>query len=81
MMDRKQTLEINAEELAAIEAALHTQSKILNVQASAGGIEAHDQLNQVKRALARVTQIKPRASGTPPRGWGLGWFGKAGLFS
>lgn len=56
MFDKQQKLEISQDELAVIEAALHTQSKILNVQASAGGRTARDRLNEVKRVLARVAQ-------------------------
>ena len=41
MFDDKQKLEISQDELALIEAALHTQFKILSVQASAGGEAQH----------------------------------------
>ncbi len=81
MIDKLQTLEVSTEELAVIEAALHTQSKILNVQASAGGNGARLQLNQVKSALARVTQIKPVETQGSNRPCKIGWFGRAGLFS
>ncbi|MCX8227606.1 MAG: hypothetical protein OTI35_16155 [Sulfitobacter sp.] len=59
MSDEKQKLEISRDELALIEAALHTQAKILGVQASAGGSKALTRLNDVKRALATITQQKP----------------------
>ena len=52
MFDNKQKLEISQDELALIEAALHTQSKILSVQASAGGSKALGRLNDVKRVLS-----------------------------
>lgn len=61
MLDAKQKLEISQDELALIEAALHTQSKILGVQASAGGSKARARLNDVKRVLATIAQQKPAA--------------------
>jgi len=45
MFDTKQKLEVSQDELAVIEAALHTQVKILNVQATAGGSGARRKLN------------------------------------
>lgn len=79
MFDTLQTLEISAEELAVIEAALHTQAKILNVQAKAGGSDARHQLNQVKRALATVSHHKPceTPSGRPCKS---SWFGRTRIF-
>lgn len=61
MLDKSKTLEISAEEFEVIQAALHTQSQILNVQASAGGNGARNRLNQVKRVLARMGQHSPVA--------------------
>ncbi|MEM6940461.1 MAG: hypothetical protein AAF943_03830 [Pseudomonadota bacterium] len=82
MIDKLQKLEVSAEELAVIEAALHTQSKILNVQASAGdNTGARAQLGKVKSALARVTQLRPAKSDSDPRSCKLGWFGKPSIFS
>lgn len=60
MLEQHQNLEVSAEEFSIIEAALHTQSKILHVQANAGGIGAQDRLDQVKRVLARLAQQKPQ---------------------
>lgn len=58
MLDEKQKLEISQDDLALIEAALHTQSKILGVQATAGGSNALGRLNDVKRVLATIAQQK-----------------------
>lgn len=82
MLDKSQTLEISAEEFEVIEAALQTQSQILNVQASAGGNAALTRLNQVKRVLARLAQQnpKPRAETARkpcPRVGFLAWLGGA----
>ena len=70
MLDEKQKLEISQDELALIEAALHTQSKILGVQASAGGSKALARLNDVKRVLATIDIQKPSRSRTNKRGVG-----------
>jgi len=75
MFDRHKKLEISPEELAVIEAALHTQSKILNVQASAGGNTARRRLNEVKRVLARLSAQKP-AETRPRCRTAAGWFGR-----
>ena len=79
MFDNHQKLEISQDELAVIEAALHTQSKILNVQASAGGREARDRLNEVKRVLAHVAthRTAPSKSSVKPA---TGWFGLSQIF-
>jgi hypothetical protein len=68
MFDEKQKLEISQEELDLIEQALHTQSKILGVQASAGGSKALTRLNDIKRVLATIAQQKPVRQKTKPAG-------------
>lgn len=80
MFDTQQKLEISPEELSIIEAALHTQSKILNVQASAGGQAAQVRLNDVKRVLAVVAQhsVRPKTAARKPA---TGWFGMSRIFS
>ncbi|QUJ78098.1 hypothetical protein KDD17_03160 [Sulfitobacter albidus] len=55
MFDNTQKLEISPQEIDLIEKALETQSKILHMQASAGGSGAVDRLNEVKRVLATIT--------------------------
>ena len=59
MFDKPQTLEVSKEDFDVIEAALHTQSQILNVQASAGGQGARERLNAVKRILSTLSQQRP----------------------
>ena len=56
MFDKHQKLDVTQDELTVIEAALHTQVKILGVQAAAGGSGAQRRLNEVKRTLVRVSQ-------------------------
>lgn len=79
MLEKQQKLEINPEELAVIESALHTQSKILDVQANAGAAAARSRLNEVKRVLARLDQQKPAPK--QPRMLRSGaWFSMSRLF-
>jgi len=54
MTEKTQQLDVSAQELEVIANALETQSKILRMQASAGGQEAVARLNEVKRALASI---------------------------
>ncbi len=73
MFERSPKLKISVEELAVIEAALHTQSKILNMQASAGGDTARARLNEVKRLLSSLAQRKPagKTNQTKAPFWGF----------
>lgn len=73
MFETNKKLEVSEEQLEAIEAALHTQSKILHVQADAGGQAALEKLNTVKGLLALLTQHKPAK--TREKCNPLGWFG------
>ena len=76
MFGKNQKLEISQQEIEVIEAALHTQSKILKVQANAGGRAAFDKLNEVKRTLAHIAQQTPdRPSRQRP------WSGLVRLFT
>ena len=76
MFDCDKKLEVSDDELAVIEAALHTQAKILNVQAVAGGSGARRRLNEVKRVLAHVANLRDAAEDRPRRSF-FGWFGLA----
>ncbi|MBW4963173.1 hypothetical protein [Sulfitobacter sp. CW3] len=79
MSDEKQKLEISQSELALIESALHTQAKILTVQASAGGAKALARLNDVKGALSTIRQQKPHVKADKPRQPGV-FFSMARMF-
>lgn len=79
MLAPTQKLEISTQELAVIEAALHTQSNILNVQAGAGGSDARTQLNEVKQVLARLAQQK-QTEAKPCRSKSLLWCGMERIF-
>jgi hypothetical protein len=74
MTETTKKLEISPTELDLIAGALETQTKILSMQASAGGHGAIARLNDIKRLLATVSQQTetPRASRAPNNGlWGL----------
>ena len=79
MSTNSRTLNVSAEDLAVIEDALHTQSKILHVQANAGGQQAITRLNSVKRTLATLAQQKPAPEGAKPCSSG-GWFSVSRMF-
>ena len=55
MTNMTKKLEISPNELDIIANALETQSKILRMQASAGGHGANARLNEVKRVLANIS--------------------------
>ncbi len=74
MTEETKKLEVSQNELELIASALETQSKILHVQASAGGHGAVARLNEVKRVLANISsqQEKPRQNRPSQSGmWGL----------
>jgi len=73
MLDNQQKIAVSAEQLEVIESALHTQSKILNVQAEAGGSAARQRLNEVKRLLALLSQQKPTEAPKRCTRGALGW--------
>jgi hypothetical protein len=73
MFDTHQKLDVSSAQLQVIEAALHTQSKILHVQAEAGGHGAHARLNEVKTLLAQLAQNK-KTEKSAPQSSNLGWF-------
>ncbi len=79
MLDKQQKLEISQQELAVIETALHTQSKILTVQAGAGGRAARQRLNEVKSVLAVVAQHRV-VDAKPCRKPSAAWLGMSRIF-
>ncbi len=71
MSNTTQKLEISRKEIDLIENALHTQSKILRVQADAGGDDATARLNDVKRVLAAIAAQRTEKPARPRRSGGL----------
>ncbi|MEM6306083.1 MAG: hypothetical protein AAF744_15300 [Pseudomonadota bacterium] len=76
MFDTDKKLDVTQDELAVIEAALHTQAKILSVQAAAGGSGARRRLNEVKRVLTHVASHREAPVERPARSL-FRWFGTA----
>lgn len=58
MTEETKKLEVSPDELDLIASALETQTKILRMQASAGGHGAVKRLNEVKRLLANISSQK-----------------------
>lgn len=80
MSDNTNKLTISPEDFDVIEAALHTQSQILNVQARAGGPAAQQKLNEVKRVLNLFSRQKPSEA----KDWSPSvscWLGMSRIFS
>ena len=73
MFDTQKKLEVSQEQLEVIEAALHTQYKILNVQAEAGGQGALERLNEIKSLLTQLALDRKRDTPAPQKN-DLGWF-------
>lgn len=74
MNNEMKKLEISHQDLELIERALETQTKILRMQASAGGHGAAARLNEVKRLSATISGQRdaPRPVRKPQGGlWGL----------
>lgn len=70
MTHKTKKLEISPEELDVILDALETQTKILGMQAGAGGAHAGTRLNEVKRVLATVSA---KREANRPRTSSIGW--------
>ncbi|KIN71611.1 hypothetical protein [Sulfitobacter guttiformis] len=71
MNETTKKLEISTSELDLIANALETQSKILRMQASAGGHGALSRLNDVKRLLATVSSQRENTGNRRPEPSGL----------
>lgn len=62
-MDR---LDLTKKDIELIEAALHTQSKILAVQSEAGGCGAQKRLGELKHLIKRIGRAQASQTSTPP---------------
>ncbi len=69
MFDETQNLDLSRKDLALIEAALHTQQKILSVQSQAGGKRAKQNLTDVKYLIRRIGQYAPKPQTQEPASW------------
>ena len=69
MFDDTHTVDLSSKDLALIEAALHTQQKILSMQSRAGGAEARDRLTDLKHLLRRLRRQSPEDRAENGGGW------------
>ena len=61
MLDNLNRLDLTAKDIELIEAALHTQRKILSVQSEAGGAGARQKLGDLKHLIKRIGRARPGA--------------------
>ncbi len=75
MTEENKNLEVSPEELDIIASALETQTKILRMQASAGGHGAVKRLSELKGLLAKVSNqrepLRPIRNNNQAGLWGL----------
>ena len=65
MLDDTNRLDLTAKDIELIEAALHTQKKILSMQSKAGGTGARQKLYDLKSLMRRIGHTRaPRTSTT-----------------
>ncbi|MEM1352214.1 MAG: hypothetical protein AAGF27_07705 [Pseudomonadota bacterium] len=70
MLDNsKMGLDLTVQEIELIEAALHTQKKILNVQSEAGGTGASKKLTDLHRLLARIGRARAADAAPQSASW------------
>lgn len=69
MLDNLNTLDLTDKDIALIEAALHTQKKILSVQSEAGGSGANKKLSELKHLMKRISRNTARQTDAEPQGW------------
>ena len=69
MADTQNKLDLTAKDIELIEAALHTQKKILAVQSEAGGTGARQRLQDLNRLSRRVSRVKPACTAWARFSW------------
>lgn len=69
MLDNLNRLDLTTKDIELIEAALHTQKKILAVQSEAGGTGARQKLSDLKHLLKRVSRARPHSSDPQTVSW------------
>ena len=67
MLDNFHSLDLSAKDIDLIEAALHTQKKILAVQSKAGGAGARRKLADLKLLIKRVENASARKQKAEPQ--------------
>lgn len=69
MLDDTHSVDLTKQDLELIEAALHTQEKILSVQSRAGGSAARERLNILKGLMRRLRRQTPAPQSAPAPSW------------
>jgi hypothetical protein len=70
LLDDTHNVDLTAQDLELIEAALHTHEKILSVQSRAGGGAARARLNALKGLMHRLRRQTPPWPEGPSQSWG-----------
>ncbi len=70
MMTESKSLDLTHKDLDLIEAALHTQQKILSVQSAAGGAGAKESLTDIKHLIKRLRNQTEITGTAPQQSWG-----------
>jgi hypothetical protein len=70
LLDDTHNVDLTAQDLELIEAALHTHEKILSVQSRAGGGAARARLNALKGLMHRLRRQTPPWPEGPGQSWG-----------
>lgn len=69
MLDDTHSLDLSRKDLALIEAALHTQHKILSVQSQGGGAGATSRMTEVAHLIKRVKRKTSTSSVSVSPSW------------
>lgn len=70
MLDNTNRLDLTAKDIELIEAALHTQKKILSMQSQAGGTGARQKLSDLKHLIRRIGRSQKPAETAQAASWG-----------
>ncbi len=71
MFDSGKKLDLTTKDLEMIEAALHTQKKILSMQSEAGRTGARQKLSDLRHLMQRIGRSRRTAPETEPVSWSL----------
>lgn len=69
MLNNKNNLQLSAQDIELIEAALHTQQKILFVQSEAGGTGARQRLTDLQQLMQRIGRARHDDGKSPSPSW------------
>ncbi|WP_227270571.1 hypothetical protein [Roseobacter weihaiensis] len=69
MLDSLNRLDLTVKDIELIEAALHTQKKILSVQSEAGGTGSRQKLSDLTHLMKRIGRARPASDDMPAVTW------------